>query len=63
MRDRDITFGDAKKGIGEQPFQRAITNFKGFDFAAVDMVRIREEVHILITNLSMIYNRWKEATC
>ena len=55
MRDRDITFGDARKCPGREPFQQAITDSEVFRFDRDDIVRIRTELGTLIGRLSTIY--------
>jgi hypothetical protein len=61
MRDRDITFSDAKTGPHEIPFELAITKSENFQFHRDDMVRIRRELSLLIDKLSTIYKRLKDA--
>ena len=61
MRDRDITFGDAKKDQYGIPLERAITESDAFQFDGSDIVRIRKELDFLINKLSEIYKRWKDA--
>jgi Ulp1 family protease len=61
MRDCDITFRDARKGHGREPFQQAITDNKAFHFGEDDIVRIRTELGTLIGRLSTIYKTRKDA--
>jgi hypothetical protein len=61
MRDRDITFGDSKKGGGRITFlELAITQSEAFQFGDKDILRIRTELCLLIERLAIIYKKWKK---
>ena len=62
MRDRDITFGDAKKDQYGIPLERAITESDAFQFDGSDIVRIRKNLDMLIDRLSIIYKRVRRTT-
>jgi hypothetical protein len=58
LRHRELLFGNVEEGPGGRCFYQFITKSAAFDFSMVDILRIREELGILIDRLSIVYKTW-----